>query len=420
MENQPLGPPEIFFIKNTPPVQQNQKQRDIDPFQPHQLRNPGGKQPGAGGEGGNGKGNPIAGNDGKPPQTQGKIDQMGQKKTEEIPLHSENRQQQIQQNHVHGGGKNVVPDADFLLSQSFGHGVGDGIAVEEGNHQGVISQAIPGQIIVVQGSAQILCKEKNQSAEKHAVKHGGPQTFAHQIGNPFLAPGGIAPGKLGNQQLCQRVENAGGKHHQRKHHAADPPEGAEGIVHPGAQGQPLGHQQIFGGGNPGANHIRTGQGDGCLEKPAPDRESLPTDGTLPEAEPHQKNQSHTGADGAPQHHADAGALCVLPGPEQQCQHGNCHGAKLLRNLHNGQGSDAARGGEIPAHHPTEAGNGEKGGKDFQRRNGLRIPNPVRCQRWCTKIEQGGHGAAAKDAVQEAGGEHPAHILGTGLSQLLGG
>ena len=84
VENQPLGPPEIFFIKNTPPVQQNQKQRDIDPFQPHQLRNPGGKQPGAGGEGGNGKGNPIAGNDGKPPQTQGKIDQMGQKKTEEI------------------------------------------------------------------------------------------------------------------------------------------------------------------------------------------------------------------------------------------------------------------------------------------------------------------------------------------------
>ena len=32
----------------------------------------------------------------RPPQTQGKIDQMGQKKAEKIPLHSENRQQQIQ------------------------------------------------------------------------------------------------------------------------------------------------------------------------------------------------------------------------------------------------------------------------------------------------------------------------------------
>ena len=54
---------------------------------------------------------------------------MGNEKTDEIPFHSIYRQQEVQEQHIHGGSGDVVAHAGFLLPKPLGHGVGNGIAV---------------------------------------------------------------------------------------------------------------------------------------------------------------------------------------------------------------------------------------------------------------------------------------------------
>ena len=75
-------------------------------------------------------GQPLPGNAQEPAQTENEIYQMGHEKADKIPLHSIFGEQIIEKCHIHGGGQNVVADAGLLLFQPFGHGVGDGVAVQ--------------------------------------------------------------------------------------------------------------------------------------------------------------------------------------------------------------------------------------------------------------------------------------------------
>ena len=132
----------------------------------------------------------------------------------------------------------------------------------------------------------------------------------------------------------------------------------------GGAGQPFGYQKIFRCADAGTNHIRPSQGQGCLQQPFADGDWLSTLRFFPDSEPDQQRQGHTGAAGAAQHHTDAGALRVLSGPKQQRKQSDSHGAQLLRYLYQGQGADSVGGGEIAAHHPAEADDREKTGKNF--------------------------------------------------------
>ena len=161
---------------------------------------------------------------------------MGHQKAEKVSLHPINRQQQKKKGHIQKRCDDIIPHANPLLAQPLGHGIGDGIAVEKGNHDGVKLQTSPGLFVLVEPETQGPGVQKNQPAEKHAIQHGRPQPFLHQVLNPAPLSGGVAPGQLRNQQLCQCEENAGGKHHHRKHHAADAAKGAHRVCLPREQG----------------------------------------------------------------------------------------------------------------------------------------------------------------------------------------
>ena len=189
---------------------------------------------------------------------------MGDKKTEKVTSHSVFRQQKIQKKHIHGIGDDVVADAYFLLPQTFGHGVGDGVAVEHGNQQSVQPQPAPRFGVVVQGIAQPFGQQKFQTAEHDAVQHGGAQTPPHQIGDALFASRGGAPSELRDEQLGQPEQDTGGEHQNGEHHAADDAEGRKGAVNEGVQRQTLGDHQVFRGADAGFQYVRHGKGDGCL------------------------------------------------------------------------------------------------------------------------------------------------------------
>lgn len=189
---------------------------------------------------------------------------MGDEKAEKVTFHSVFRQQKIQKKHIHGIGDDVVADAYFLLTQTLGHGVGDGVAVEHGNQQSVQPQPAPRFGVVVQGIAQPFGQQKFQTAEHDAVQHGGAQTPPHQIGNPLFASCGGAPGELRDEQLGQPEQDTGGEHQNGEHHAADDAEGRKGAVNEGVQRQTLGDHQVFRGADAGFQYVRHGKGDGCL------------------------------------------------------------------------------------------------------------------------------------------------------------
>lgn len=189
---------------------------------------------------------------------------MGDKKTEKVTFHSVFRQQKIQKKHIHGIGDDVVADAYFLLPQTLGHGVGDGVAVEHGNQQSVQPQPAPRFGVVVQGIAQPFGQQKFQTAEHDAVQHGGAQTPPHQIGDALFASRGGAPGELRDEQLGQTEQDTGGEHQNGEHHAADDAEGRKGAVNEGVQRQTLGDHQVFRGADAGFQYVRHGKGDGCL------------------------------------------------------------------------------------------------------------------------------------------------------------
>ena len=54
---------------------------------------------------------------------------ISDEKADEIPLQTQPGQEKKEQDHIQGVGKNVVADTPGLLSQPFGHAVGDDIAV---------------------------------------------------------------------------------------------------------------------------------------------------------------------------------------------------------------------------------------------------------------------------------------------------
>ena len=189
---------------------------------------------------------------------------MGDEKAEKVALHPVLGQEKIQKQHIHEIGDDIVADADLLLPQPLGHGVGDGVAVEHGDEQGVQPQPAPRLGIVVQGAAQPFGQQKFQTAEHDAVQHGGAQAPPHQIGNPLFASRGGAPGKLRDEQLGKSEQDTGGEHQDGEHHAADDAEGRKRAVNQGIQRQTLGNHQVFRGADAGFQHVRHGEGDGCL------------------------------------------------------------------------------------------------------------------------------------------------------------
>ena len=69
---------------------------------------------------------------------------MGNQKTDEIPFHSIYRQQEVQEQHIHGGSGDVVAYAGFLLPKPLGHGIGNGVAVQHWHQQRVETQGLSG------------------------------------------------------------------------------------------------------------------------------------------------------------------------------------------------------------------------------------------------------------------------------------
>ena len=328
---------------------------------------------------------------------------MGDEKTEKVTFHSVFRQQKIQKKHIHGIGDDVVADAYFLLPQTFGHGVGDGVAVEHGNQQSVQPQPAPRFGVVVQGIAQPFGQQKFQTAEHDAVQHGGAQTPPHQIGDALFASCGGAPGELRDEQLGQPEQDTGGEHQNGEHHAADDAEGRKGAVNEGVQRQTLGDHQVFRGADAGFQYVSHGKGDGCLQKTAPYGDFRPRLYPFGKAQQHQAAQRQTGAEASAHDHALTGTSGVVSRPEGQHGHGHDHGAQLLCRLHRGQRPDAVGRGEIPRHDAAQAGDGKKRSKQPQGIHRAHVPDPVFGQRRREKIEGGGHGRAAQNAVHEAAG-----------------
>ena len=155
-----------------------------------------------------------------------------------------------------------------------------------------------------------------------------------------------------------------------------------------------------------------------MEQTAANRDGGSQFASLSQAQPYQQGQRDPGTDTAPQHHAQAGTLHILPGPEGQGGQGDGHGAQLLGHLHGGQRSDSVGGGKISAHHPAEAHRREKNRKQPQGRDGQGISNPPPGQQGRTEKQRRRHGTAGQNAIQKAGGENAPHILGLPLAQLL--
>ena len=88
--------------------------------------------------------------------TQQKIQQMGQQKAKKVSLHPINRQQQKKKRHIQERCDDIIPHANPLLAQPLGHGIGDGVAVEKGNHYGVQLQTPPGLFVLVEPEAKGL------------------------------------------------------------------------------------------------------------------------------------------------------------------------------------------------------------------------------------------------------------------------
>ena len=130
-------PKQLLLSQNAKEIEQQQEDGNVAEPQPQQGGEPDSQQPGTGGQGGGGEGNAVAGDAAEPAHTQQEIQQMGHQKAEKVSLHPINRQQQKKKGHIQKRCDDIIPHANPLLAQALGHGIGDGIAVEKGNHDGV-------------------------------------------------------------------------------------------------------------------------------------------------------------------------------------------------------------------------------------------------------------------------------------------
>ena len=73
----------------------------------------------------------------QPPQAEQEIDQVGTEKAPELAIHSVFGEKQVQKQHIHCRGADIVADTGGLLAKAFGHGIGHRIAVEHGGEKSI-------------------------------------------------------------------------------------------------------------------------------------------------------------------------------------------------------------------------------------------------------------------------------------------
>ena len=76
-------------------------------------------------------------------ETQKEIQSMGEKEADKIALQPPDRQQKVEPDHIQDVCQDVEPDGHVLLAQAFGHGIGNGIAVEHRGQGRKEPQKIP-------------------------------------------------------------------------------------------------------------------------------------------------------------------------------------------------------------------------------------------------------------------------------------
>ena len=156
---------------------------------------------------------------------------MGHKKADKIPRHAVAWKQKIQKYYVQNICKDIVAHTGLLLPQSFGHGIGDGIAVEHGYQKRIEPEAESGFPAAVEPQAQKFRQQIQQPTEQHSVEDGNPQAAPYQISDTFFAPCRGTSGQLRDQQLRKPIQDAGREHEDGEHHAADHTKGCQWIFH---------------------------------------------------------------------------------------------------------------------------------------------------------------------------------------------